>query len=327
MKSEVGSPTWDCVDPWWDTFVTTQSAIGVEETTKRLDNRWQAELWEQMDPWWKALSEVRQSDVAELRGALDDSNQAWKQSESRFDKDPLATDWTPDQNTRGPLRPNQEENWSQWLAHLCRSSSGAFLSELFGDQFSESPETVECEAHLPDQRGTDRYADILAQFQDRGLSVEVKKNDANYAKTTHTAGLIEQQYPGDWLHTLLLPQYKQSALRNALGEDVISDETDSISLHSEQSSPITVVYWREVSQAIRNVLQNGSERDPHFEASAYSFCTLVEQKLLQFTPYPAIERIATTDDVIHASRSLSVATGGMEEQIIYLRECENEHDE
>lgn len=362
MGIEIDPNTWDAVDPWWDICVETQPLIGTTETTHNLDSRWWTGLWEQMKPWWDAsvnahslvqvdsqtatldhrwrdgewtnldawwdsFNEVRQADVADLRAVLDDCNQTWDQSESPFDTDPLATDWTQHQDTRGPLRPNQEENWSQWLAHLCRSSSGPFLYELFGEQFNTPPERVQREAYLPDQDSADRYADILVHFGDRGISIEVKKNDEAYGKTTHTTELIERQHAGEWLHVLLLPKYKEAALRAVFGDRLNFHEDGSTSLRSEHSSPITIVYWQDVSQAIRTVLRDGSESNPHFEASAYLFCALIEQKLLQLTPDPIVEQIVTSDDVIHAYRSLSIATGGIEEQINYLRECGEEHDE
>jgi hypothetical protein len=318
---------WEQMKPWWDASVNTHSLVQIDSQTATLDHRWQEGEWTNLDAWWDSFNEVRQADVADLRKVLNDCNQTWVQSESRFDEDPLATDWTRHQDTRGPLRPNQEENWSQWLAHLCRSSGGPFLRELFGEQFNKSPDRVQREAYLPDQGRSDRYADILIHVGDRGISIEVKKNDEDYGKTIHTTELIERQHAGEWHHLLLLPKYKKSALRAVFGDNLEFREDGSISLHPEESSPITVVYWRDVSQAIRAVLRDGSERNPHFEASAYLFCALIEQKLLQLTPEPLIEQIVTTDDVIHASRSLSVATGGTEEQLNYLREFEDEHDE
>lgn len=325
MVTDVGPETWDTVDSWWDLFMETESVIGAPETT--LDGRWQRGLWEQLDPWWESFNEVRRADAAELLEVLKTSNREWEQSESRFDADPLATDWTPHQDTRGPLRPNQEENWSQWLAHLFRSSSGELLGELFGDRFEVQPDAVRREVHLPDSSGADRYADIVLHWADRAISIEVKKDDEHYTKTAHTAGLLERYHDYEWHHVLLLPKYNEPVLQATFGEELEVREDGSVWLRSEQSGAISVVFWRDVSRAIRTVLLRGDEVDPHFEASAYLLCTLIEQQMLRLTPYPMVEQIVETDDVIHASRSLSMATGGVEEQITYLREVEAVTDE
>jgi hypothetical protein len=189
---------------------------------------------------------------------------------------------------------------------------------LFGDEFDSIPTSVQREVHLPNADGPSRYPDILLFFDDRALSIEVKKNDEHYEKTSHTAGLLERQYSTDWTHVLLLPRYKERVLEETFGDDLVDDESDGLYIDSSESAPIDVVYWEEVSLALRSVLRHGGSPDSHWEASAYPFCTLIEQKILQFVPVPTVEQVTNRTGVIHTSQSLSVVTGGIEEQIQYL---------
>jgi hypothetical protein len=80
--------------------------------------------WNVIDPWWNEYVQEQESDLIKLWELLQRLNQTWEQSESDFEEDPLVGDWTETSPQAGPLRTNQEENWSQWLAHLIRGSSG-----------------------------------------------------------------------------------------------------------------------------------------------------------------------------------------------------------
>jgi len=250
---------------------------------------------------------------------LEQINDIWAASNTRFDDDPLATNWTAHSNTRGPLRPNQEENWSQWLAHLLRGNDGVLLGELFG-RYNSVPESVEREVYLPDSDAPDRYADILVFDDNLGISIEVKKGDEHYKKTTHTAGLVEEHFARDWTHILLVPGYKRPALQSAFEDTIETATEDRSQIQSEQSRPVSIVFWREISEAIRRILLSERTVSPHWEASAYLFCTLIEQKLLEFNPQQEIKTIASAGDVVHTTHSLTVATGSVEKQLNYLRE-------
>lgn len=320
MSTDFGEDAWETIDPWWETFMGTRPWILQNNTSRILDRRWKNGPWVELDPWWETYAEVRRSDVAELTDLVEDLDRAWEESHSRFDTDPLGVDWTEHRDIRGPLRPGQEENWSQWLAHLIRESPREFRSALFGECFSASPDSVRREVHLPDVDEPDRYADILVFVGDRGVSIEVKIDDLHYEKTTHTAALIERQHNYDWQHVILLPKYNESFLRQAFKSDFEVYDGGRPQIRSERSDPISVVYWQDVSTVIRNVLRRDVATDPHWEASSYLLCTLIEQQILGFRPSPVVERIATAEDVVHASQSLPVATGGVDEQIRYLRD-------
>jgi len=56
----------------------------------------------------------------------------------------------------------------------------------------------------------------------------------------------------------------------------------------------------------------------HWIASAYLFCTLIEQKILQLIPIPVVEHLVNADDV-RMSDSIVFSGSNMEDQIKYLR--------
>lgn len=317
MRSD--TDTWATVDPWWRGFVDSEPVARATDTARALDGRWLSGVWDEVDPWWEVASEVRRRDATELLDLLDSLDRVWKRSESRFDADPLGADWSEGRDVRGPLRPNQEENWSQWLAHLLRGAPDVFVNELFSDCFHGTPTSVRREVHLPDPDGRDRFADVLVLFDEGGISVEVKRNDEHYGKTVHTAGLVERHYPRDWHHVLLLPAYKKPALRDSAGDGFEFRGDGPGTLHSEECGPVSVLHWRTVATALRSVLRRGTIAGPHWVASAYLFCSLVEQKVLGFNPRPVVERAAAADDAVHASRPLSVVAGEVDEQLSYLR--------
>lgn len=310
--------TWAEEDRWWETYLETHSMAHVSRRTMSLDSGWTDGEWSDLDPWWDTYGDATATEVAELQVVLEEVTNQWAQSESRFDDDPLAVNWTSATEMAGPLRPNQEENWSQWLAHLLRSSTGPFLVTLFGKQFDTQPEHVRREIHLPDPSDSDRYADILVFDKTRGISIEVKKGDEHYGKTAHTAGLVESQYSREWTHYLLLPRFKIPALRADSETTIVDPDDGRPRIKSEQSNDIETLYWEDVSSALRRLLLTDREANPHWDASAYLFCSLIEQHILQFNPRPLVEQRASGNPVLHRLESLSVAIGDVEEQIQYL---------
>lgn len=319
LDSRMWDELWRQVDQWGEVHVDTHSITEVNESTAALDGRWRDGLWSEIDPWWKTYSEKQRQEAAELANLLDERNDIWEQSDSRFDADPLSTDWTAHSHTRGPLRRDVEENWSQWLAHLLRSN-GEFVSELFGAEFDVRPDSVQREVYLPALKPEkpDRYADILLFAGRRGIHIEVKKGDENYEKTPHTAGLVEHHNYEEWDHFLLLPEYKTDALEASFEDERIADR-ERLRIDSEQSGPIEVVFWRDVTAAIRDTLRQGKGTS-HWAASAYVFCTLVEQKMLGFNPQAEVADLAKSSDVVRTSASLSVSGGNVGKQLNYLRE-------
>jgi len=254
--------------------------------------------WNVIDPWWNEYVQEQESDLIKLWELLQRLNQTWEQSESDFEEDPLVGDWTETSPQAGPLRTNQEENWSQWLAHLIRGSSGEYTAEMFGTQFDISPTHVRCERAFHDEELHDRRVDILAEFAGRGLTIEVKIGDENYEKTPQTAYLTEKHYRRglDWTHYLLLPQSKLDVLQGTFGDRLKHAESHrpTITASGPKRRDITVLSWSEVSRALRRTLFSGVESGAHWTASAYLFTTLIEEQILQFYPLPSLKKYQHT---------------------------------
>ena len=274
--------------------------------------------WEEIDPWWKVHAREQQEELVELYKLMEKLSDKWKQSDSRFDQDPLAVDWSESSNKTGPLNTGREENWSDWLAHLLRSSPGYFIRELFAEEFDSKPEYVKREKAFQDEEESDRRADILLYFEGEGISIEVKLNDENYGKTGHTAHLIERRDDRDWTHFLLLPKYNEKLLKNVFGSKIRWSEEPRAVIPSERYSDVEVIYWKDVSLALRRILLYGDNLPPHWEASAYLFITLVEQKLFRIHPYSFVERNVIEDSDATFSDIDRLKTIDVKDQIEYL---------
>lgn len=231
----------------------------------------------------------RRAREAELRSLLDRLDDTWRDSESSFDTDPL-THSSPVRRAQSvPLRPSQEENWSHWLAHLLRSSDGRLLQRLLETPIECQPRSVRREAYLRDPAGTDRRVDVVVEYVDRAITVEVKKWDEHYAKTRHTAALAERGDPREWTHLLLVPERKRPAVRATFGADISEDDWDRPVVRSSYSSDILLVSWEEVSREIRRTLLDDGPVDELWDASAYLFVATIEQSLLNFQPIPSAD--------------------------------------
>jgi hypothetical protein len=156
----------------------------------------------------------------------------------------------------------------------------------------------------------------------------VKIGDTNLQKTVETAALVERHHFGDWTHILLLPAYQHSQLRETFGE-ALTEQSKHPPLITEtvfdnRDVELHVRNWQEISTALRTILQRNDEIPAHWAASAYVVCTLIEQRILGFVPRPVVERLATTDDIVHDDVSLSVNIGDIEDEISYLQATTNE---
>jgi len=276
--------------------------------------------WDDADSWWDDYVQSQESGLIELRELLKELNQMWERSGNQFDKDPLVVDWTETSPQAGPLRTNQEENWSQWFAHLIRDSSGGYTAELFDSRFDRSPTHVRCERAFHDDELHDRRVDILAEFADQGMTVEVKTGDEHYEKTPQTAYLTEKHHQRelDWTHYLLVQQDKQTALQSVFSGQISNPENNRpvISASGPEECDIIVVYWSDVAQALRRTLLAGVESSTHWRASAYLFTTLIEEQILQFYALPSLENYqATSLGISDIERLQSIAP---EDQITYL---------
>ncbi len=293
---EWGSDEWSALDGWWNAYANCHLSSWAAGDARKLTQATEIDQRETLDDWWQSYVDLYETNIRELEASLDELNECWTESACRFDQDPLVAGWNAQNTQAGPLRPNQEENWSQWLAHLLRSSAGEFSSELFGSPFDRSPESVRREVYFTDTNRSDRRIDILVEYPGQGISIEVKKGDEHYEKTFHTAGLIEARSVQEWQHYLLLPKRKQSALRSSFTERLREPSDAGPYIESDVSNDISVIYWEDVSRALRRTLLQSGTSTPHWDASAYLFVTLIEQQLLDFSPLPAIEEDCDSEE-------------------------------
>jgi len=310
---------WPTLDSWWESHVDPDRSVLVDDDTIALDAGWLDGCWPELDSWWETYREARKENVTELLAELDAADAAWLESPSPFDVDPLSADWRSTQRSTGPIRVSREEDWSYGLAHLLRSADGILIDELFGDAYTGEPDIVETEAHLPGGEEPTRYEDILITYPSGGISIEVKIGDTNLRKTLDTAALIERQHGGDWTHVLLMPEYQRSDLRETFGDELSEPDSGPPVVASDRSAGVQVRYWREVGAALRTLLQRDGDLPPHWVASAYVFCTLIDQRILGLVPRPAAERLSEAADIVRGDTSLSVGIGDIESEIEYLR--------
>lgn len=320
MGTDSQTQNWKILDKWWTTHLEAYPLALVGDGIVTIDERRIDGLWGEIDSWWESYGDVQMEVVEELRETLDAADQQWARRAGKGETDPLTTDWKSSGPGGGPLRPNQEENWSEWLASLLLEDFGALSRELFGDEFDGSPRSVLREEHLPDSTAADRYADILLLFDEKGISIEVKKGDEHYGKTVHTASLIERHFDCHWTHILLAPEFKHTSIRKTFDGDFEEGEDARIRVKSEVSNDIELLSWQDVSGALRQVLLSDRDLDPHWRASAYIFCTLIEQKILGLIPKPAIDNAADANTIIRDFASLSVGIGSLDDQVRYLNE-------
>jgi hypothetical protein len=306
------------VDDWWHATMHSERSVLVDGASS-IDSEWLNGLWPELDPWWEQYLTARTEDITELLTQLDAADEAWAASAGRFDADPLSADWRTARGSTGPIRFTREEDWSYGLAHLLRSDDGTLATELFGEGAIDRVVAVETEAHLPGDDATTRYEDILISGPGGGVSIEVKIGDTNLRKSLDTAALVEQHHDGAWTHILLVPDYQLPDLRATFGDALSEPKAGPPVISATRSADIQVVYWQDVSAALRTLLQRDSEVGPHWAASAYVFCTLIEQRILGLVSRPVLKRMAEAADVVHGDNSLSVGIGDIEQEIAYLQ--------
>lgn len=352
MNATVHSSDWASVDPWWQLY-TTDYTVGYDPTIGTLSSEravqtwdeiadWNREYvslttiahrgmspsvanteqfaaaWRTIDPWWGVYSKAGNEIAKKLTAVLEQSTAAWNAAPGPFETDPLATDLARTQTHRGPLHPEKEVEWSQWLAQLLRPS-GTLMKELFETSIEQAPDEVLREDPASREDGGFRRADLVIRRPEQSISIEVKLDDRNYRKTAETAKLLERKYEqDDWIHVLLLPEQNRRPLAETVAPPIEKTTDGALQIKWDEPRPIRVLYWRDVSAAIRAVLKRGDVVDEHWAANAYLFCAVLEQQVLEFRPQPVVEQLAAPSDVVNKLRSVGI-TGQLDEQLTYLR--------
>jgi hypothetical protein len=278
--------------------------------------------WDELDPWWGVYTDTGHPTAVELADLLDQSNEEWRRSDAPFDTDPLAADLSLTRLSHGPLQPTNEMGWSRWLARLLQPSA-ELVTELFDVEMGQPPEEVVREDQLStyeEQDGAFRRPDILVFHATHGISIEVKLGDENYPKTAETAGLIERHYDDQkWTHALLLPKRKEERLGSIVEPPIEPQSDGQLQIEWDDSAPVSVIYWRDVTTAIRSLLRRYSIADDHWAANAYLFCAVAEQQIMDFKPHSVVRRLADPVGITDTIRPIRIADI-LEEQLTYLRE-------
>jgi len=305
---------WSDLDSWWRAYADSGPHVRVAASSRTLFVEQLEDEWTDLDSWWDAYTDIGHETAVDIRELLRESNEAWRQSPAPFDTDPLAAAVTDDE---GPLLPGTEEGWSDWLAKVLRPSA-ALVAELFVVPVDGAPHEVLREDQLAKDDGGFRRPDLLLFHADRGISIEVKLGDEHYGKTEETARLAEREYTGyEWHHTLLLPERKRDRLSTIVTPAVSSRDDGQLQVEWGDPGPIAVVFWRDVTAAIRTILRRGDAVNDHWAANAYLFCAAVEQQILRFQPQPIIEQMADPATIVDTVQPITVA-GVLDNQREYL---------
>jgi hypothetical protein len=169
--------------------------------------------------------------------------------------------------------------------------------------------------------------DILVEYAGTAVSIEVKTGDEHYGKTPHTAELVERHDDRDWSHVLLIQRSKHSQLQYTFGDELEQPIDERPVIRAGDSPEVTVQFWEDVSRVLRQLLIEGRESNSHWQASAYLFVTLIEQRLLGFHPVSDLRTAeAGTDGRVAGTDLHQLAAVDPTAQIKYLRRVLTEED-
>ena len=213
--------------------------------------------------------------------------------------DPLLRNWIDFR----PLRLDREEDWSDWLAFLIKTSKFGFLSrELINNQLSRP---IDVKRELPTVDCC-RRADIVIFWENNwATQIEVKIGDNQFEKTFETAeGLHKDHQSYIWTDRILL-------MNDSIKE---WDELKG-NIESRYNFCINTLTWTQVVIAIRAFLLNRKE-DITWLVWASSFCGAVEQQILEL---PMLS-LSKDYDIVNAD-ILSIA--GIQKQTKIIEEAEN----
>lgn len=308
---------WKDLDSWWQQSKESSTSFQTATSPQVLGLDQLVDQWDELDPWWSRYSETGSEKASKISEWLSQSNDEWKTADAPFRMDPLAADLTQGHFLRGPLQPSNEMAWSQWFTQLLGQSPG-LVTEVFDVVVEQAPSKIVREEQLSKEDGSFRRPDILVFHADHGISIEVKLGDENYPKTAETANLVERFHDErNWTHTLLLPEEKKHRLDSIVDVPVESQPDGQLQVKWDDPGPVNVLFWRDVTAAIRSILRQDAVVDDHWAANAYLFCAVAEQQIMEFHPQPVVERLATPTDVVDTKQPMGIADK-LEEQLRYL---------
>lgn len=208
---------------------------------------------------------------------FEELERSWKRKLGPLCGSAYDVDW----NRFRPLRLSREEDWSDWLAWLLKTSVTGLLGEtIFGTFLKDHDfKTPKVEREYP--KGQERRVDLALQWRtgDSCTSLEVKVKDKNFEKTFETCQMLERCKPGvRWNHAILIPDRSENAWSSVVGQ--------------HERDEVRVVLWRDVAHGLRKCLWANQE-PVCWKAWAWSFCRAVEHHLLELRRPPWSNRGAS----------------------------------
>jgi hypothetical protein len=218
--------------------------------------------------WTEALVLVREHEpvMAARRRELEQELEA----DGLGEAEPLRQNW----RSFRPLALGREEAWSDWLAYLIETGEPQFVREVFGLVDDPARERrVERETHLPDSRRPEDCAyrsDILVEWDDQGVHLEVKVGDRCLDKTWGEARVLEEHRPErTWRHYMLLLPTQLRAFGDRARHPRLTN--------APKVEPIT---WKDVSRALRAELKRRTSTTSWL-GLAHAFLGALDQVLLR----------------------------------------------
>jgi len=224
---------------------------------------------------WGSVNRMKEKARAALGPTMRRYDVSIKQWETRLGS--LAIDY--DLKCFRPLRTTREEDWSDWLAWLLKTSTTGVLAEvLFGLHIGRGAAALK----LPEEKREDptedqsRRVDIVLKWKKTKLAVdvEVKVEDRQIDKTYETARKIADKYKQySWQHFILL------------SDDLAPAWSDHESNRANKDF-IHRILWRDVVRGLRYALWQKKE-SLMWRVWALTFCRAIEEKLLGLTKPPS----------------------------------------